>query len=533
MTRSDQLDWGAPAHILVVDDMEASRYVVATSLRRSGHVVTEASTGSEALRLVTQPSVDLVVLDVNLPDMTGFEVCERIKQDAATASLPVLHVSATAITPQDRASGLSRGADAYLTEPVDPAVLVATVNAALRYSRARAATERLATRLARLTAGTLDLNTAATFDELIRTATATTATIMESSAVAVIVSADGQQHLGFAAGPGGAVEVAAAAESWWRTVGQATLDNSAGARITVLPDGADGAPVELAGWTAVFARRKAGRHAVCVAVPAGAVATDTDRDLLLQWGQATALVTESLWVYAEEHGLALTLQRSLLPRRLPSHPRLSMAARYVPAAANAEVGGDFYEITELGDRLLVAIGDVTGHSINAATIMGEVRHALRAYALEGHQPVHILDLLNTMLRRFHPIDGFTTLCLLLVDPETGTAQVANAGHLPPLVVDGTGARYLDIAGPMLGLDLPRPTAVTIGLEPGATVVLITDGLIERRGVPIEDSMAELSAALAPRIDGPAPELEGLCDQLLARFGQDGTDDIALLALRRA
>jgi serine phosphatase RsbU (regulator of sigma subunit) len=203
-----------------------------------------------------------------------------------------------------------------------------------------------------------------------------------------------------------------------------------------------------------------------------------------------------------------------------------MAARYVPAADNAEIGGDFYEVTELNGHVLVAIGDVCGHSINAAMIMGEVRHALRAYAVQGHDPVSILDRLDVMLRHFHPARGFTTLCLLLIDPAHDTALVANAGHLPPIVADEHGVRYLDVGGPMLGIGLPREPATEIALPLGTTIVLMTDGLVERRGVPLAASMEELRSAVSPEQD-----LDDLCDLLLSRFGADSSDDIALLALR--
>ncbi|HEX4221066.1 MAG TPA: fused response regulator/phosphatase [Pseudonocardiaceae bacterium] len=516
---------GGPAHLLVIDDVEASRYIVATWLRRAGHTVTEGRTGAEALELVGRLAVDLVILDVNLPDMTGFDVCERIKSDASTSALPVIHVSATAIAPEDRARGLTRGADAYLTEPVDPGVLVATVAAALRYSRARAATERLAAKLARLTTATLTLNTATSFDELIRSAAVGAATIMESPASAVIVTPSGLRLIGSVAGPDAPIQVEETDNLWWRSLVEATIGRGSGAKVIALPR-AEGLAADTE-WIAVIARPAGGRPGVCVAVPSTAVHGGTDRNLLLQWGQATALATENLRVYAEEHSIALTLQNSLLPSRLPSHPALAMAARYVPAATNAEIGGDFYEVTELDGRLLVAIGDVCGHSINAATIMGEVRHALRAYALEGHGPVEILNLLDVMLRRFHPEDGFTTLCLLSIDVVAGIVTVANAGHLPPLIVDASGTRYLDVAGPMLGIGLVRPAATEIDLAQETTIVLVTDGLIERRGIPLDDSMDELRDAIFPQ-----PDLERFCDELLARFGQDTTDDIAILALRR-
>src|SRR3954447_16880401 len=122
------------AKVLVVDDNPAGRYATARILRSARFEVIEAETGEEALR--GAPSVDLVVLDVNLPDIDGFEVCRRIRADERTARLPVLHLSATFVKDVDKVQGLEAGADGYLTHPVEPPVLVATINAFLRARRA-------------------------------------------------------------------------------------------------------------------------------------------------------------------------------------------------------------------------------------------------------------------------------------------------------------------------------------------------------------------------------------------------------------
>lgn len=515
----------AHAHILVVDDVEASRYITASWLRRHGHQVSEASTGTAALaRLHADDGgdIDVVVLDVNLPDISGLDVCEQIKSNPRTEALPVIHVSATAIDPGDRVDGLIRGADAYLTEPVDPAVLAATVTAVLRYYRARTMAVRLAERLTRLTTATLAINGATRFDGLVASMASGASAIFESPASALIAVADGAVLAAGTPGPGMPVGLRRAPDAVRQRLANAPLGETGAAIRTVDKSIWPDPDAEIA----VVARAKATGPAVCVAVPASALADDGDRDLLLQWGQAIALAAESLRLYTEEHRLALTLQRSLLPERLPTHPRITMAARYLPAADNAEVGGDFYEVTEVDGRFLVAIGDVCGHSIKAALIMGELRHALRAYAVQGDDPVTMLDRLDALLRHFHPASDFTTLCLLLIDPATDTATIANAGHLPPLLVDRHGARYLDIEGPMLGLGLPRPPATEITLPAGTTVLLMTDGLVERRDEPLDDRMEQLRTSVSHE-----ENLEDLCDLLLARFGTDGADDIALLALR--
>ncbi|WP_026423891.1 fused response regulator/phosphatase [Actinokineospora inagensis] len=514
MTGAGFDDQDRPARILVVDDNEASRYITGGWLRRNGHEIVEADTGAGALSAVRVPGIDLVILDVNLPDMSGFEVCEAIKNDPLTAALPVVHVSASLIEASDRAVGLTRGADAYLSEPVDPGELLATVKAALRYYRARAAAERLAARLSRLTAASLRINAARTFPALVTAAAQGAAAVLDSAATVLLRLRDGGEMWG-SAGPSG--EVTLSATPLIEHLADEELLDGTTSAVRTLPDGQT---------CAVLARIKPDQPITCVALPVQSVVAPDERDLLVQIGLTTAVAAEGLRAFADEHDIALALQRSLLPSGLPRATGVTMAARYVPASTVAQVGGDFYEVTELGDRLLVAIGDVTGHSIEAATIMGEVRHALRAYAIEGHPPDLIVDRLNAMLRRFHP-DGLTTLCVLLLDKATGRATFANAGHIPPLIIDGDGARYLRLPGALLGVQAPRPAPTTLDISPGTTIVLMTDGLIERRTVPLDVDMEHLRASM--RAD-ESPE--AICERLLSSYGRHKDDDIALLVLHR-
>ena len=513
-----------PANILVVDDNEASRYLTASWLRRKGHRVTEAATGRDALALVGGQEFDAVLLDVNLPDMSGFDVCERIKGEPRSAAIPVIHVSATAIEAEDRTHGLDRGADAYLIEPIDPDVLVATVEAALRYYRARAVAERLAAKLTRLTEATLAITAAATLDDLLAAAAAGAAAIVGGRATVLAQTLDGRVRAASVEGPEAVASVRTQPPALLERLASAVFGSQTAAGAGVL-DSVEG--FEGGASTVIVARAHASRPALGVAVEAATTRTDENRTLLRQLAQTTAFACEALRAYVEEHTLALTLQRSLLPRTVPVRPELPMAVRYLPASSNAEIGGDFYEVTELDGRLLVAVGDVSGHSIEAATIMGEVRHALRAYAVEGHGLVTILDRLDTMLMRFHP-RGLTTLCLLLIDLAGGTAEIANAGHIPPLVADAAGARFLDVRGPLLGVGLPRPAATRVEVPAGTLFLLVTDGLVERRDQGIDEGMEALRRSVSHRDD-----LEALCDTLLEKFGRGKEDDIALLAFRRS
>jgi serine phosphatase RsbU (regulator of sigma subunit) len=279
---------------------------------------------------------------------------------------------------------------------------------------------------------------------------------------------------------------------------------------------------------AVLSRSRAGHPPVCIAVegpgdlPTGLV------DVLVQLGNAAALAVDAQRLYAEEHNLALTLQRSFLPDRFPDLPGLTLAVRYLPAVQGAEVGGDFYEVVELPDgRVLVAIGDVAGHSIHAATIMIELRHALRAYAIDGHGPTAILERLERVLRHYYHHE-YATLCLLLLDPRRDRLELARAGHPMPLLVTADGAAaFADAAGPMLGVGLDHPPATVTALDPVRTIVLFTDGLVEDRRADIDEAMERLRGW--PDFDR---DPEDLCDDLIANFGRNKSDDIALLVLRR-
>ena len=378
-------------NLLLVDDDEAKRYILATWLRRAGHTVTEVTTGQDAL--IRVGDAELVLLDVNLPDMSGFEVCRLIKSDPRTAAIPVIQVSATAVDVASRAHGLTQGADAYLIEPTEPAELLATVTAALRYFRARQRAERTAAMLTELANVTLDISAAETFDGLGAAAATGAARIFATHAVLTLEMPDGQARR-ISASPGvpGVVRRGGPPGLAGRVAGQVLGPRQASAIATVpapdwlgiVPDSTLRADICLAA-----ARAKPSRPAVAIAIDRAGVPGAEDMQILGQLTQLVALSVEALRASAEEHLVALTLQRSFLPTVLPAIPGLLTAFRYLPASDHAEVGGDFYEALPWRDGVLIAIGDVQGHSLQAATVMGELRHALRAYVCEGHPPSEI------------------------------------------------------------------------------------------------------------------------------------------------
>ena len=517
------------ADLLLVDDDEAKRYILATWLRRAGHTVTEAATGQEALAQADQ--AELVLLDVNLPDMSGFEVCRRIKADPRTAAIPVIQVSATAVEVADRAHGLTQGADAYLAEPTEPAELLATVTAVLRYSRARQRAERTAAMLAALVSVTLRINAAETFDGLAAAAAAGAARIFSVPAVLILQMPDGQDRR-MAASPGSSETV--------RRGGPAGLTGRIADRVLGPGDASAIATFGRDDWLSIVpdstlreevcvavARTKVGRPPAAIVVGREGISGAEDIQVLRQLAQSVALGVEALRSSAEEHLAALTLQRSFLPTRLPVIPGVQMAFRYLPASDQAEVGGDFYEALPWPDGVLVAIGDVQGHSLQAATVMGELRHALHAFASEGHSPVAITGLINDVLRRYHP-GILATMCLVLLTPETGELSIVSCGHMPLLVLDGTAGTYVGEGGLMLGLSRHEPHTQTAFLPVGGTALLFTDGLVEDRQVLIDDNLEKLRAAA---LQAAEADVEAFANHVMALFGSR-EDDVAMIVLHR-
>jgi PAS domain S-box-containing protein len=244
-----------------------------------------------------------------------------------------------------------------------------------------------------------------------------------------------------------------------------------------------------------------------------------------EYGKVWVTVHEDI----TERKRADVLERSLVPERLPEIPGVQLAARFIPGGAGVEVGGDWYDVLEIGNGIIaLAIGDVAGRGVQAAAIMTQLRNALRAYAFELHPPAIALERLNTLAWSLDR-SVMATLVYLVFDPSSGRVCFANAGHLPPLLANTDGStEYLE-KGRSLPLGVRPGTSYSEAeylLEPGSTLLLYTDGLVEQRRTPIDDRLALLARCFEIGHDG----LEGLCDHLLATVGPSGEDDVALLAL---
>ncbi|HJQ45790.1 MAG TPA: SpoIIE family protein phosphatase [Amycolatopsis sp.] len=236
--------------------------------------------------------------------------------------------------------------------------------------------------------------------------------------------------------------------------------------------------------------------------------------------------------YERERDLAERLQHTMLPT-LDAPPELQLCARYLPAARGVNVGGDWFDgFTRADGTIVLTVGDVTGHGLEAAVIMGKLQNALRAYATEGHGPAGTLRLTHNLLRGWRsPL--LATAVVLDLELSTGRIRWANAGHLPVFVAGTDGAvRVLDEPhAPLMGVPFPfRITEYETTLGPGETVLLYTDGLIERRSRPIDDGMDRLAGVFGTAAD---LEIEVAGDRILADMvGSDAHDDDICLLLAR-
>lgn len=257
--------------------------------------------------------------------------------------------------------------------------------------------------------------------------------------------------------------------------------------------------------------------------------TSEERAVLTALGGLIAQALERARLYDAEFALARGLQQALLPRALPRLDNVRIAARYLPGTRGMEIGGDWYDaiVTERG--LCLVIGDVEGHSVAAAGVMGQLRSAVRAFVASGHPPDRVLENVNRLL----PDLGaglLASCCLVELDPVSGRARGVRAGHLPPLLRRPDGrTEVLDLGGGvLLGVDPSASYPVDeVRLAPGSVLALYTDGLVERPGGQIDHGIDQVRAVLA---HADAASLEQLADRLLAETLPTASraDDVAVL-----
>jgi PAS domain S-box-containing protein len=270
-----------------------------------------------------------------------------------------------------------------------------------------------------------------------------------------------------------------------------------------------------------------------LALPTGRSFSATERSLLQDAADRAALGIRRAQLHEEEHRIAVELQRGLIPKSLPAVPGVALAASYEVAGIGVQVGGDWYDAFAMPDgRLGIVVGDVTGRGIRAASAMGQLRTLTRAFALAGdgqREPGEALTLLNRHQLALGDEHLFT-IVYAIVDPEQGTISWANGGHPPPLLRASNGAcRYLEGGNGLMGIDEKVYETYEETTDPSSTVVLYTDGLVERRGESLDVGLDRLADAAGDGPAQPGPLRDHLVAALIDPTGQRYDDVTAVVA----
>ncbi|WP_121192173.1 SpoIIE family protein phosphatase [Motilibacter peucedani] len=513
--RTPDTESGTRPRVLVADDNADMRDYMARLLAPD-HGVLVAEDGAAALGLARQAAPDLVLTDVMMPALDGFGLLAALRADPLTAQVPVVMVSARA-GEEATVEGLEAGADDYLVKPFSGRELLARVRANLELDRVRR-TRRALERSQELLDQAQRLAQVGSWE-------------VELATLAVTASPEFARQVGFTreelARPGGAELVAARVHpddsDHVRTVLEAATANGSPIDYEVRITGQDGevrtyrtlgevehdetgAPTRIRGSNQDVSEQRAAERALADAAARSEAAS-------------------------REHSIADELQRSLLPAADVRADTLTVAAYYRAGVEGTQVGGDWYDVIDLGaGRTALVLGDVMGRGVRAAAVMGQLRSAVRAYARLDLPPGDVLAHLDGVVRDLGD-DQIVTCVYAVHDPHDHALTWANAGHLPPLLraADGTVARLDSPAGAPLGTATGAPPEHRILLEPGAVLALYTDGLVERRDSDIDagiDSLAEALGATARELQAGTPR------ELVGRLLPQGPDDdVAVLLVQ--
>jgi serine phosphatase RsbU (regulator of sigma subunit)/CheY-like chemotaxis protein len=553
------------ASVLIVDDRPENLTALEAVLSPLGHQVLTAGSGEEALKQLLRHDVALIVLDVQMPGMNGFETAARIKERQRTQDVPIIFLTAHSTDVVHAMQGFAHGAVDYVTKPFDPDLLQAKVGVFLelhekteilrRQSRLLASRldqrfEVEAKKLRKLADAAVVINSTLSLDEILLVINESAREVIGAHQSETLIteardvprSTHSRSVSARYAGraderPGGDLaDLAALYGVVWernepvRMAKKEIADNLAARGVFDVPPGN---PM-LEGWLAVPLTGRTGRTLglIQVADKVEGDFTEADEVVLLQLAQLAAVAIENAERYEQEHRIAETLQRSLLPD-IPELPGLGLDHFYSPGSLGTQVGGDWFDVVPLEEgRVALTVGDVMGRGTRAAAVMGQLRTAIRAYAVVGLAPTELMGNLDRLLQGLDRT-AQATVVYAVVDLTLRTVEAVSAGHPPPLLLGPSSAapRFMVLdANVPLGV-LPSNTyrSTTEALESGTLLLLFTDGLVESPTLSLQDGLARLLEAVGRRAPATAG-LDGFCQEVASELVPDATqDDVALLA----
>ncbi|MEV7731020.1 SpoIIE family protein phosphatase [Streptomyces sp. NPDC088921] len=509
------------ARLLVVDD-NADMRAYLTQLLQPDYDVLLAADGRAALEMALAQPVEMVLSDVMMPRMDGFELVRALRADPRTARLPIVLLTARA-GEEESMQGRHAGADDYLAKPFSARQLLARVRTGLELSRLReqalTETRNQLAMLASLADAGLRLSATLDPDQILQTAGQV---LLPDFADQISIHLTPAAPVPAQSPPPYIAGTPLLAREALATAATRAIKGTAPAPVGPHPAPAAvlALPLHAHDQTLgalVLVRHTGGYSAV-------------ERKYLENLAHRLALAYDNATRYHNERRLALTLQRALLPHHLPQLPGVRLATHYRASNRGAEIGGDWYDVLALPDGAVgLAIGDVMGHDVEAATLMGQLRSALHSLALEGAGPAQVLTRLDAYLQSL-ATDRFATCLYAVYDPNQHRLRYAASGHLPPLLIAADTA-YLELP-PALPLGLgSTPADREVAFPPGTGLLLYTDGLVENRALSLDDGLTALRRTCAALPAAARSDPQRITERALELLNTPDRvdDDAALLA----